>query len=113
MQTFVDALGDAPVHTRRALFGTLVDALGEDSLAVIASVLLRRSSFMMGATKKERHLVLTRDEEPASNLVEFVHQTCHFASARSQVGGGPQDTLSCLCDRIDGLCPLCCRRQTP
>ncbi|CAN0482306.1 unnamed protein product, partial [Scytosiphon promiscuus] len=41
-QVFVDALGDAPVHARRLLFGTLVDSLGDDSLAILSALLLRR-----------------------------------------------------------------------
>lgn len=77
----MDALDDAPVHTRRALFSTLIDSLGEESLAIMSALLLRRavslSSSCDGAGGEE--------EEKTTALIEFVHQTVHCSGAQSQV----------------------------
>lgn len=87
-QVFVEALEDAPVHTRRALFGTLVDALGDRSLAIMALLLLRRASVAAGSegSGADSGPAPVKGEE-ISSLVEFVHQTCHFAGAQAQVRG--------------------------
>lgn len=80
----MDALDDAPVHARRALFSTLIDSLGEESLAIMSALLLRRAV----------SLPLSRDgdvgaggegEEKTTALVEFVHQTVHCSGAQAQV----------------------------
>ncbi|CBJ49062.1 conserved unknown protein [Ectocarpus siliculosus] len=81
VQVFVEALDDAPAHARRALFSTLVDSLGEESLAIMSALLLRR------AVSSGRPDVggKSADEETTSALIEFVHQTIHRSRARGQV----------------------------
>lgn len=79
----MDALCDAPVHARRTLFGTLVESLGEDSLAIMSALLLRRAvSVERGDDKKSSPGV---DEEVSSVMVDFVHQTVHCSGAQAQV----------------------------
>ena len=84
----MDALGDAPVHARRLLFGTLVDSLGDDSLAILSALLLRRAVAVeekdeRGGKKKTR---ASEQEDASSTLVEFAHQTVHCSGGKSQVG---------------------------
>lgn len=77
----MEALDGAPVHTRRALFGTLVDALGANSLAIMASLLLRRAS----AIAEQPEGAGAKLGEDAVSSIEFVHQICHFGGAQAQV----------------------------
>ncbi|CAM9381439.1 unnamed protein product [Ectocarpus fasciculatus] len=77
VQVFVEALDDAPAHTRRALFSTLIDSLGEESLAIMSALLLRRAVSSGGGKAV--------DEETTSALIEFVHQTIHRSRAQGQV----------------------------
>lgn len=81
-QVFVDALDNAPVHARRALFSTLIDSLGEESRAIITALLLRRavSSSGLGGVGPEAFSV-----NDTTALVEFVHQTLHCSRAEAQV----------------------------
>lgn len=79
---FVDALDDAPVHARRALFSTLIGSLGEESLAIMSSLLLQRAvSLLSGVGDGDGDGV----EEEKTALVEFVHQTVHCSGAQAQV----------------------------
>lgn len=83
-QVFVDALDDAPVHARRALFSTLVDALGEESRAIMSALLLRQAVSAVsvsGVGSKPASV----DEEETAALVEFVHQTVHCSGVQAQV----------------------------
>lgn len=82
----MDALGDAPVHARRLLFGTLVDSLGDDSLAILSALLLRRAVTVeekagRGGKKKRA----SEEEDPSSTLVEVAHQTVHGSGGQAQV----------------------------
>lgn len=79
-QVFVDALTTAPVHTRRALFGTLVDALGDASLAISSCLLLLDACSTTVKTKRP-----VRDVDLGAENMEFVHQICHLSGPRSQV----------------------------
>ncbi|CAM9932769.1 unnamed protein product, partial [Ectocarpus sp. 13 AM-2016] len=81
VQVFVEALDDGPAHARRALFSTLVDSLGEESLAIMSALLLRRAVSAGGPNVSGR----SADEETTSALIEFVHQTIHRSRARGQV----------------------------
>ncbi|CAM9340670.1 unnamed protein product [Ectocarpus sp. 12 AP-2014] len=81
VQVFVEALDDAPAHARRALFSTLVDSLGEESLSIMSALLLRRAVSVGGPDVVGR----SGDEETTSALIEFVHQTIHRSRARGQV----------------------------
>lgn len=81
----MDALDDAPVHARRALFSTLIDSLGEESLAIMSAVLLRRAvspSLLCGGDAGGSG---DEGEEKTTALVEFVHQTVHCSGAEAQV----------------------------
>lgn len=83
-KVFVEALDDAPAHARRALFSTLVDSLGEESLAIISALLLRRAVSFSGSDVGGK----SADVETTSALIEFVHQTIHRSRARGQVKTG-------------------------
>lgn len=87
-QVFVEAPWEVPVHTRSALFGTLVDAFGDRPLAIMA-LLLRRATVGAGfeGSGADSGPAPVHGEE-VSALVEFVDQTCHFAGAQAQVRGG-------------------------
>lgn len=79
-QVFVDALTTAPVHTRRALFGTLVDALGDAALPISSCLLLVEASrTKVNSESPARHVDLDWEK------FEFIHQICHLSGARSQV----------------------------
>ena len=80
---FVDALDDAPVHARRALFSTLIDSLGEESLTIISTLLLRRAVSLSVSCDGDVDGGGVEDRTTA--LVEFVHQTVHCSGARAQV----------------------------
>ncbi|CAM9439904.1 unnamed protein product [Ectocarpus sp. 6 AP-2014] len=81
VQVFVEALDDAPAHARRALFSTLVDSLGEESLAIMSALLLRRAVFSGGPDVGGK----SADQETTAALIEFVHQSIHRSRARGQV----------------------------
>ncbi|CAM9175365.1 unnamed protein product [Ectocarpus sp. 12 AP-2014] len=81
VQVFVEALDNAPAHARRALFSTLVDSLGEESLAIMSALLLRRAVSAGGPDVGGR----SGNEETTTALIEFVHQTIHRSRARGQV----------------------------
>ncbi|CAM9545090.1 unnamed protein product [Scytosiphon promiscuus] len=85
VQVFVEALDDAPVHARRALFSTLIASLGEESLVIMSALLLKQavSPSLAGVGGDEG--VVAEEEEATSALVEFVHQTVHCSAAHSQV----------------------------
>lgn len=78
-QVFVDALDDAPVHARRALFSTLIVSLGEESLAIMSSLLLQRAVSLSSGVS------VSVGSEEKTALVEFVHQTVHCSGAQAQV----------------------------
>lgn len=84
-QVFVDALDDAPVHARRALFSTLIDSLGEESLAIMSTLLLRRAVSLSVSCDGDVDGAGGGGEERTTALVEFVHQTVHCSGARAQV----------------------------
>lgn len=77
-KVFVNALDAAPVHVRRALFGTLIDSLGDYSLAIVATLMLRKATKVPTEEGNEA-------EDGNPDLVEFIHQTCHFSSVKHQV----------------------------
>lgn len=79
---FVDALDDAPVHARRALFSTLIESLGGASLAIMSSLLLQRAVSLSSGLSAGDGM-----EEEKTALVEFVHQTVHCSGAQAQVRG--------------------------
>lgn len=90
----MDALGEAPVHARRLLFGTLVDSLGDDSLAIISALLLRQAVTLENGGKgrrgrggkKKRTSEKDEGEDASSTLTEFAHQTVHSSGGQAQVG---------------------------
>lgn len=85
----MDALADAPVHARRLLFGTLVDSLGDDSLAILSALLLRRAVAVEekdGRGGKKNKRASEQEEDASYNLVEFAHQTVHCSGGKAQVG---------------------------
>lgn len=85
-QVFVDALDDASVHARRALFSTLIDSLGEESLVIMSALLLRRAASPPSSGGDSSGIVVAEEEEEATSaLVEFVHQTVHCSAAQAQV----------------------------
>lgn len=82
----MDALDDAPVHARRALFSTLIDSLGEESLAIMSALLLRRAvSLPLSCDGGEVGGAAGEGAEKTTALVEFVHQTVHCSGAQAQV----------------------------
>eukprot|EP00752_Nemacystus_decipiens_P002133 g2034.t1 len=87
VEVFVDALDDAPVHARRALFSTLIDSLGEESLAIMSAMLLRKAVFLSlsGDGCEAGGVGGGEGEEKTTALVEFIHQTVHCSGAKAQV----------------------------
>eukprot|EP00903_Cladosiphon_okamuranus_P012984 g12116.t2 len=85
VKVFVDALDEAPVHARRTLFSTLIDSLGEKSLAIVSALLLRRAVSLSLSCDGDVDGAGGEGEEKTTALVEFVHQTVHCSGAEAQV----------------------------